>query len=456
MRSLAAILYLLILGFLIVAGYLIEKVGTRYYKEEISEEYLHYSNLITTAIEQNLSSKNDSANSDSAKPDSANPGNTNSKDNFAELERILNYWRSNVGEELVSLKLVDKPSELPKEEKGTVSSLSVTDKTDKVTVLVPLSKWTTTDKALQFDYMSEYSDDYMAFYYMSMVAVYTLLAIIVTLIAWMIYRYIDQISQVTRSVAGGAFDQKMSSSKIPALKKLAEDINSMANTIQEKTSENLILTGAIHHELRIPITRMRLALDIALKQYESEPSNEMLSELLLGMDQDLEELSALTEEILTISRMRLSSVETKDDMVQVSSVLNQLLDTIDDGRVKLIECDEFTLHVNRTLFERALVNVITNAIKYADQKIEVKGTLEHSRFVLSISDDGPGIPVDKRDAVLKPFYRTDKSRNRNTGGFGLGLAIAEMVVKDCGGQIRIGESRLGGARVDICWQISFS
>ncbi|MCW8998918.1 MAG: hypothetical protein OQK04_09410 [Kangiellaceae bacterium] len=341
MRSLAAILYLLILGFLVVAGYFVDDIGTRYYREEISEEYLHYSRLITSAIEQNLAMK-------ASEQNSTNTNNPKTIDS-AELNRVLNFWRKNVGKELVSLSVVDRPITLSNNLKGTVSSLSVTDKTDELTVLIPLSQKINSKKALKFDYTSEYSEDYMMFYYLSTIAVYSFMALIITLIAWSIYRYINQISRVTHSVAEGDFNWKMSPSKIPALKKLSDDINSMANSIEEKTAENLILTGAIHHELRIPITRMRLALDIALNGKANGDLTGEVSELLSGMDNDLEELASLTEEILTISRMRLRSVETRSDSLHFPTLLTSLIASIESSKVTLLKCDEFTLTANRTL-----------------------------------------------------------------------------------------------------------
>ncbi len=431
MRSLVAVLYLLILGCLLIASYAVELVSDYYYVEDISEEYLHYSSIITSAIEQGLQT------------DKSN------KANISYVNEQISYWQEKAGDELIELKMVDKPDELTADMTGIVSRIKVTSKTDKLTIVVPIKLEQYKTKALRFSYTSSYSESEMFLYYISTLAVYFMMAIIISLIAWAMYRYINQISNVTQSVAAGNFNVKMPPNRISVLQKLSSDINIMANTIEDKTTENLILTGAIHHELRIPITRIRLALDMALQG----DSTDELKELLYGMDNDLVELSSLTEEILAISRLRLSSADVGKEAINVPLLLEDIIESLDTDKVTNRGCEPFILTGNRVLIERAILNVIYNAIKYTRHKVIVSGQKQAVQFVLSIADDGPGIPVDKRELVLKPFYRTDKSRNRKTGGFGLGLAIADMVLKEAGGKIEIVESELGGAQVNLVWPI---
>ncbi|MCP3673743.1 MAG: hypothetical protein GY829_04645 [Gammaproteobacteria bacterium] len=429
MRSLVAVLYLLILGCLLIASYVVDLVSDDSYEQEISEEYLHYSILIGSAIEQGLRETS---------PTKASP---------SQINTLLSFWQEKAGEELVNLEIVNRPDSLATGMPGMVSRIQITDEVDKLTIIIPIDNQQYKRKAFSFSYTSSYTESEMFFYYMSTLAVYFMLAIIISFIAWAMYRYINQISHVTQSVAAGNFNTKMPTNRISALQKLSSDINAMANTIEEKTTENIILTGAIHHELRIPITRIRLALDMALQG----ESTEELKELLYGMDDDLVELSSLTEEILAISRLRLSSVNVEKEEIDIALLLGALLDTLDTDLIKTKECDSFILTGNRVLIERAVLNIIFNAIKYATHKIIITGHKQANQFVLSIADDGPGIPKDKRELVLKPFYRTDKSRNRKTGGFGLGLAIADMVLKETEGKIKIRDSELGGAQVDLIW-----
>ncbi|MCP4274211.1 MAG: hypothetical protein GY781_19995 [Gammaproteobacteria bacterium] len=431
MRSLMAVLYILILGCLLIASYVVELMSEDSYEQYVGEEYLHYSSLITLAIEQRL------------KMEMLN------KTELSEIDDLLSFWQEKAKEELVDLQMVDKPVELTIDMPGIVSRIKITDISDKLTIIAPIKHQQYKNKALRFSYVSSYSESELFFYYMSTLAIYFMLAIIISFIAWAMYRYINQISRVTQSVAAGNFNLKMPPNRISALQKLSSDINTMANTIEDKTTENLILTGAIHHELRIPITRIRLALDMALQG----DSNAELKELLSGMDNDLVELSSLTEEILAISRLRLSSVNVEKEDLYMPSLLEDLIETLDTDIVTNKVCESFTLNGNRVLIERAILNIIYNAIKYAEQKVVVSAQKQANQFVLSIDDDGPGIPADKRKLVLKPFYRTDRSRNRKTGGFGLGLAIANMVLKETEGKIEISDSELGGTQVNLIWPI---
>lgn len=97
---------------------------------------------------------------------------------------------------------------------------------------------------------------------------------------------------------------------------------------------------------------------------------------------------------------------------------------------------------------RALSNILSNAFKYADN-VEINSTLDIRNMVISIEDDGPGIPAEKYDDVFKPFFRLDDARNQNIEGTGLGLSIARDIIRNHGGTIELGSSETGGLKVDI-------
>ena len=102
------------------------------------------------------------------------------------------------------------------------------------------------------------------------------------------------------------------------------------------------------------------------------------------------------------------------------------------------------------LTARAVQNLIRNAMRYCDRHLLL--TLDHSALghcLLSVEDDGIGIPEHEREQIFQPFYRLDRSRDRATGGFGLGLAISRRVIESQGGQLSVGQSKLGGARFCI-------
>ncbi len=424
MRSLVISLYSLILGCMFLITYVVEQWGMTYYKQDISEQYLQYSSMLTPLIEKDLLDSPD------------------------ETLKTLTYWSHIIEEDEDAIQLIKIPDSL-KNTQTHIDTLDITEQADYIHIISPLSHSKLNNKALSFTFYDSYSDSFIIQYYLGRLIIYAFMTLILTIIAWLVYRYINQISQVAKSVSSGNFNIKMPSNRILALQTLASDINNMADTIEEKHNENLILTGAIHHELRIPITRIRLALDILI-QMKTDTSS---LELLTDMDDDLEELSSLMEELLTISRLRLRGVELDKEPISIGSTLKTIVDNIDKANIQVsIPCD-FTLNANRTLLERALFNIINNGIKYSDNILSISSKIESGFFILMFEDDGIGIPEDERASILKPFYRTDKSRNRNTGGFGLGLAIADLVIKDSQGQIKIAQSHLGGAAISIHWKI---
>lgn len=422
MRTLALILYAVVLGFLLLSSYIVDLFGNDYYSEDLSETFLQYNKVVSPALEKELL---------------ANPG---------EHLQILSTWSQIISDSENAIEIIPHNR---KDKTAYVENVDFTEQTDTITVIQPLLDESFAGKALRIEFTDSYSDGVLELYVAGYTAIYILMALMLTAVAWVVYRYINRICKVTESVAAGRFDLKMPDSRVPALHKLATDINTMAETIEEKTQENLILTGAIHHELRIPITRIRLALDMAL----GGNTDEFIKELLSGMDDDLEELSTLMEELLTISRLRLKGVEEGIETLDVSQIIEKTVKDIGSEKIYCETLCVFALEANHTLLERAIYNILSNAVKYAEKRVEVATTTINGQYVLTISDDGPGIPEDERAFVFKPFYRVDKSRNRTTGGFGLGLAIADMVLKDTHGTIVIDDSPLGGARFKISWPI---
>ena len=137
----------------------------------------------------------------------------------------------------------------------------------------------------------------------------------------------------------------------------------------------------------------------------------------------------------------------------LDSVLGGFIDEQDSRQFTLIlQFDEtperFVLDPRLTA--RAIQNLINNAIRYCERQVRVIAQKHADKgLMLSIEDDGIGIPVDERERVFEPFYRMDRSRDRDTGGFGLGLAISRRAIECQGGRIILGSSPLGGARFEL-------
>jgi two-component system sensor histidine kinase RstB len=116
-----------------------------------------------------------------------------------------------------------------------------------------------------------------------------------------------------------------------------------------------------------------------------------------------------------------------------------------------VECDQPTLEVEaeERYLHRVLQNLVTNALRYAGSRIVMVVDGDEDQVVIHVDDNGPGIPEHERERVFKPFARLDKSRHRASGGYGLGLSIVKRIVDWHGGDIRVDESPMGGARFTV-------
>jgi len=211
--------------------------------------------------------------------------------------------------------------------------------------------------------------------------------------------------------------------------------------------------------LRTPIARIRFALEM-LADSEVPADRERLWRLMEG---DLDELDGLIDASLTYARfgreqpdLQLTAVELAawlDEQVEASRLLEGKLD---------LQVDTATLpsmlyvELDRRTMPHAITNLLRNAMKYAQGKIRVSAQVDDEQILVHVDDDGIGIPADERERIFSPFTRLDRSRDRSTGGYGLGLAIVQLVMEQHHGTASAAESPLGGARFTLAWPLSQS
>lgn len=176
------------------------------------------------------------------------------------------------------------------------------------------------------------------------------------------------------------------------------------------------------------------------------------------MERDVVDLEDLVSELLVLASLREAPpYEPKD--VRANDLLEEVMRRANDemrttGRRITIEAPRNlpdTLLCDAKHLSRALANVLRNAVRYAKSKVAVTIECAGSRTSISVDDDGPGVPPLERDRLFEPFTRLEGSRGRDSGGVGLGLAIVKSVAEWHGGEARISDSPLGGARVSISW-----
>lgn len=210
----------------------------------------------------------------------------------------------------------------------------------------------------------------------------------------------------------------------------------MRERIQRQIGQRTEMLAGVSHDLRTPLTRMRLQLEMAAGM---DGADEMKT--------DVGEMEHMLESYLAFARGEGTEPPTPTNLTQL---LNEVASqTRRKGGAVDLHCEgEITLPLRPNAMKRAATNLIDNALRYAAH-VAIRAGRRNDAIEIIIDDDGPGIPEDKRDDVFKPFYRLESSRNPGTGGSGLGLAIARDVVRGHGGDIELGDAPGGGLRARV-------
>jgi two-component system osmolarity sensor histidine kinase EnvZ len=216
--------------------------------------------------------------------------------------------------------------------------------------------------------------------------------------------------------------------------------NLMRKRILRHLSQRTEMLAAVSHDLRTPLTRMKLELEM-LAGGKAQQGD------LDDLRSDVEEMAKIVEGYLAFARGEgQEAIEIADMGVLLQEVAERAR-TEGKEVVTLLE-KSVKLPLRPIAIRRCVTNLVQNAARHA-HRIEIRATTHGDQAWIAIDDDGPGIPAEQRDAVFKPFFRLDRSRNPTTGGVGLGLTIARDIVLSHGGDIELGESPAGGLRVLI-------
>lgn len=221
----------------------------------------------------------------------------------------------------------------------------------------------------------------------------------------------------------------------------------MRNRLERQNDQRKVMLSGISHDLRTPLTRLRLGLSVLTP--EIPPDKEDIS----AMEVDIAEMNRMIDAFLDYARNDAQEsapcpVLAREFLLGIVSDAQRAGQEVALHRFAGEEEGEATLRPD--MLRRAIENLVGNAVRYGS-RAEIDAALGPRSLRISVEDDGPGIPDNARETAMRPFTRLDTSRNRNRGGgAGLGLAIAADVARGHGGQLRLGRSeRLGGLRADI-------
>jgi two-component system sensor histidine kinase CpxA len=283
------------------------------------------------------------------------------------------------------------------------------------------------------------------------------------LIVLLFTRPVIRLRRAARELAMGKLNARVAWPKSQArifagdeLDALIHDFNHMAERLESLVDAQKLLLRDVSHELRSPLARLSVALELARE--DADPAR---AAHLDRIERETERLNLLIGQLLTLSSME--ALEKVEDFEPLS--LNELIERmIPDAEyeARQRQCslvfhaeNECRVAGNEELLYRAIENVVRNAIRYTDSGSEVEirlamGTAHGQRQAeIEVCDHGPGIPESQLNAIFKPFYRVDYARSPDTGGFGVGLAIADRTVRLHHGELSAMNRKAGGATIRI-------
>ena len=247
-------------------------------------------------------------------------------------------------------------------------------------------------------------------------------------------RPLVRLSKAAERFGKGEIVEDLRPSGALEIRKATYEFDRMMKRINRHLAQRSEMLSGISHDLRTPLTRLKLQLAMMEKKDLSEK-----------MSADIDEMEKMLNDYLQYAK---SQAEESSIKININDMLKEILKNYDKNRYELISKETIILEGRKNLIKRCILNIIGNGLAYGDKiVIEIRKSL--NRAVITVEDNGPGIPKSEYLNVFKPFYRIDKSRGLNKSGVGLGLSISQDIIKSHGGNISLSESRFKGLLVKI-------
>ncbi len=285
-------------------------------------------------------------------------------------------------------------------------------------------------------------------------------AFLCLVIAHYLSKPIERLRTATNELARGNLDIRVShyiGNRRDEIAELVRDFDSMADELRKLIQSERNLLSGVSHELRSPIARIRLALTLA-RDADARERREMLDRI----EQDTIQLDSMLEKILTVARLEGGQHKPRFENVSLQDIVENVLydarfeATALDVDIRFIGSPNVELSGDPDLLRSAFENIVRNAIFYsgAGGLIDVILRRDNGTAILSVRDNGPGVPEESLPLLFKPFYRVDNSRGMATGGMGLGLAIVRNAVLAHGGTVTAQNVVPHGLQIDISLPIA--
>lgn len=262
-------------------------------------------------------------------------------------------------------------------------------------------------------------------------------------------KFSDKIEEVQ---AQNLSDSRIEENEVKELNQLSVSYNKMLERLSEAFEVQRQFTANAAHELRTPLALMQVQLDL-YNSTEHPGNDECTGHTIAMITEQNERLSKMIKTLLDMSELRIT---VRDEKIMVDALVEEVLEDLEplaaEKNVELIgKCKPVTMTGSDILIYRLVYNLVENAIKYnhPEGKVTVTACQKEKKVILSVADTGSGIPGELRERVFEPFFRVDKSRSRELGGVGLGLALVHEIVKAHDGSISIKDNPSGGTVFEV-------
>lgn len=281
------------------------------------------------------------------------------------------------------------------------------------------------------------------------ITIVLLTIVLIVLLAYLALKWLlaplRRLNEGVARLSAGELDVALENTTGDEFGRLTEAFNRMARRVKAMIGARDQLLLDVSHELRSPLTRLRVALELL-------PENKQRA----GMAADIREMERMIAGLLELERLRSGTglQRARQDLLPLLRDVAQSFHGLAPGVQVFSAAPELVVDIDAEKVRTVMRNLLENAVKYSrsqSRPIEILAMQDGGKVVVRVADDGPGIPPGEAERVFEPFFRVDRSRSKNTGGYGLGLSICKRVMLAHGGDITLERDRRAGA----CFVLTF-
>ena len=247
-------------------------------------------------------------------------------------------------------------------------------------------------------------------------------------------RPITNLARAAEKFGKGEEIEEFKPSGASEIRRAGYEFDKMRKRIIRHLNQRSEMLSGISHDLRTPLTRMKLQISFVDDK-----------EISKKLTEDVDEMEKMLNEYLQFTK---SSFSEKDEMFNLSDLIREIISKYNNNNIYLELMPRVYFNGKKNLITRCINNLIDNAIKYAE-KINIELNKKDNNIFIKIEDDGPGIPKNEYENVFKPFYKINKGRADSKSSVGLGLSIASDIIKSHGGNIKLDKSKMKGLSVKV-------